>query len=373
MKSERRAFWVAHRSKKRPFPGLTAPGRDWLKSCGPRPFLLRMRPLRLVATLTALLISAAACNQQPPAPAVTPEKEVPKKKAKEGKDSHADKKDDGKGEDKADDVPQKYQVPFAWENSKSEPLALTRSFLKEAFEDNKTYMEHGSKFFSAFADAELPRATVVTCSDSRVQPQAWDETSENDDYTIRNFGNQIAGDEGSIEYGVEHLNTPLLLIIGHTGCTAVKAASGDTSKLSKSLQAQLKTIQVPRTAGKNENQAWAEGVVANVHNQVGAALKRYGKRVQSGALTVIGAVFDFRDDLGQGPGKLIVVDVNGNGEPERMEAFMSAVNDGPEAKGAKKSAKKDTESPEEVLKALQKVPGLVTHQVAAQSNDTPRE
>lgn len=332
-----------------------------------------MRPLRLIITLSALALSAAACKEQPPAPAVTPE--VPaKKKAKEGKDSHADKKDDAKAEDKGDDSPQKYQVPFAWENSKSEPLALTRAYLKEAFEDNKTYMEHGSKFFSAFADAELPRATVVTCSDSRVQPQAWDETSENDDYTVRNFGNQIAGDEGSIEYGVEHLNTPLLMFIGHTGCTAVKAAGGDTSKLSKALQAQIKGINVPRTvAGKNENQAWADGVIANVHNQVGIALKRYGKRVQSGSLTVIGAVFDFRDDLGQGPGKLIIVDVNGNGEPERMESFMSAVNDGPEAKGAKRGSKKETESTEEVLKSLQKVPGLVTRHVAAQSNDSPKE
>jgi hypothetical protein len=164
-----------------------------------------------------------------------------------------------------------------------------------------------------------------------------------------------------------------LLIIGHTGCGAVKAATGDTSKLSKSLQAQLKSLQIPRpSAGKNENQAWAEGVVANVHNQVASALKRYGKRVQSGALTVVGAVFDFRDDLGQGPGKLVVVDVNGNGEAERMEAFMAAVNDGPqEGKGPKKLAKKELEAPEDVLRSLAKVQGIVTHEVTSASNDSP--
>jgi carbonic anhydrase len=230
-------------------------------------------------------------------------------------------------------------------------------------------MEHGSKFFAAFADAELPRATVVTCSDSRVQPQAWDETSENDDYTVRNFGNQLAGDEGSIEYGVEQLNTPLLMIIGHTGCGAVKAASGDTSKLSKPLQAQIKTLQIPRPApGKGENQAWAEGVVANVHNQVNAALKRYGKRVQSGSLTVVGAVFDFRNDLGQGPGKLVIVDVNGNGEAERMEAFMSAVTN--EGTGRRKASKKELQTPEEVMRTLSQVPGIVTHQVSEPSNDS---
>jgi len=301
---------------------------------------------------------------------VAPETTPRPHKAKEGKSSHAAKgAEEAKPEEKADDTPQKYTVPFAWENSKAEPLALTRAFLKESFEDNKTYMEHGSKFFAAFADAELPRATVVTCSDSRVQPQAWDETSENDDYTVRNFGNQLAGDEGSIEYGVEQLNTPLLMIIGHTGCGAVKAASGDTSKLSKPLQAQIKTLQIPRPAqGKNENQAWAEGVVANVHNQVNAALKRYGKRVQSGSLTVVGAVFDFRNDLGQGPGKLVIVDVNGNGEAERMEAFMSAVTN--EGTGRRKAPKKELQTPEEVMRSLSQVPGIVTHQVSEPSNDS---
>ena len=332
-----------------------------------------MGPRRLLTLTSALLLAATACSQ-PPATVAPETAAVHPKKAKEGKNSHADKAtDEAKADEaKADDSPQKYTVPFAWESSKAEPLALTRAFLKEAFEDNKTYMEHGPKFFSTFADAELPRATVVTCSDSRVQPQGWDETSENDDYTVRNFGNQLAGDEGSIEYGIEHLNTPLLMIIGHTGCEAVKAASGDTSKLSKPLQAQIKSLQIPRpTQGKNENQAWAEGVVANVHNQVAAALKRYGKRVQSGSLTVVGAVFDFRDDLGQGAGKLIIVDVNGNGEAARMEAFMAAVNDGPDAKGAKKISKKELQSPEEVVHSLAQVQGIVTREVSSAANDSP--
>lgn len=332
-----------------------------------------MGPARLLKLTSALLLVASACKQ-PPA-TVTPEKEPRAHKVKEGK-AHAEAKGepDAKGEEKAksDEPLQKYTVPFAWETSKAEPLAMTRAFLKESFEDNKTYMEHGPKFFSAFADAELPRATVVACSDSRVQSQAWDETSENDDYTVRNFGNQLAGDEASIEYGVEHLNTPLLLIIGHTGCGAVKAATGDTSKLSKAMQAQLKSLQIPRpSAGKNDNQIWAEAVVANVHNQVTNALKKYGKRVQSGALTVVGAVFDFRDDLGQGPGKFVIVDVNGNGEAERMAAFMAAINDSTdEGKHGKKRAHKELGSPEEALHSLAQVQGIVTREVAQSANDS---
>ena len=330
------------------------------------------RLLKLTSPMLLGVLVATACKQ--PAAAVTPETEsaARPRKAKEGKaHSEAKTSDDGKADDKSDDPPQKYTVPFAWETSKAEPLALTRAFLKESFEDNKTYMEHGPKFFSGFADAELPRATVVTCSDSRVQPQAWDETSENDDYTVRNFGNTLAGEEGSIEYGIEHLHTPLLLIVGHTGCGAVKAASGDTSKLSKPMQAQLKSLQIPRAAaGKNENQAWADAVIANVHNQVTSALKKYGKKVQSGSLTVVGAVFDFRDDLGQGPGKFVIVDVNGNGEAERMEAFMAAINES-ESKGAKKSSKRELASPEEAIHSLAQVQGIVTREVASASNDSP--
>jgi hypothetical protein len=109
-----------------------------------------------------------------------------------------------------------------------------------------------------------------------------------------------------------------------------------------------------------------------VHNQVANALERYGKRVQSGALTVVGAVFDFRDDLGQGPGKLVIVDVNGNGEAERMDAFMSAVTEGPQdGKGPKRSAKKEAASPEEVIHSLSQVQGIVTREVASASNDSP--
>ena len=301
-----------------------------LKSRPILPFSLDMAPLRLLTIASALLMAASACNER--AALVTPEPELRPYQGNEGTTSRVEAKttQDAESDEKTEKAPERYVVPLTWDGSKAEPLALTRAFLKEALEDNKTYMTHGSKFFAAFADAELPRATVVTCSDSRVQPQAWDETSENDDYTVRNFGNQIAGDEASVEYGVEQLNTPLLLIIGHTGCGAVKAASGDTSKLGKALQAQLKTLRIPRApAGRSANQVWAEGVIGNVHNQVRSALKRFGKRVQSGSLTVVGAVFDFRDDLGQGPGKLVIVNVNGIAESEHMAAFVAAVNDGP--------------------------------------------
>jgi hypothetical protein len=118
----------------------------------------------------------------------------------------------------------------------------------------------------------------------------------------------------------------VLLVIGHTGCGAVKAAMGDTSKLSAPIQAELGHIHVPKpAAGKSPEAAWAEAVVVNVNNQVDTALRQFSKQVQAGQLTVVGAVYDFRNDLMQGAGKLTIVNVNGNSEAERMTAFVDAI------------------------------------------------
>ncbi|HEY8943466.1 MAG TPA: carbonic anhydrase, partial [Polyangiaceae bacterium] len=207
----------------------------------------------------------------------------------------------------------RYVVPFAWEASQQEPLAQARSFLKEILTDNRVYMEHGPRFFAAFADGQKPRATVVTCSDSRVHTPAFDTTPENDDFMIRNIGNQLENSAGSVEYGVEHLETPVLMILGHTGCGAVKAGLGDISGQSAPVRKELETLRLPKPkAGASLEVAWTGAVLANVHNQVELALRHFGGRVQEGKLTVVGAVYDFRNDLGNGAGKLTIVDVNGN-------------------------------------------------------------
>jgi carbonic anhydrase len=327
------------------------------------------RRLALLLTVTSLSLG---CQPKQEVSAEPRAKKAPKKEgAKTEKGAHEAKAaKEPKGQTEPVD-PGKFIVPFAWEAAKDEPLALTRSFMSEVLSDNQDYMEHGDKFFAAFADKQTPRATVLTCADSRVHSTAWDVTPENDDFVIRNIGNQVENAEGSIEYGIEHLHTPLLLVIGHTGCGAVKAAMGDISKLSAPIQKELEHIHVPKPgAGKSPEAAWAEAVIANVNNQVETSLKHFGKEIQTGQLTVVGAVYDFRNDLLQGPGKLTIVNVNGNNEPERMTAFVEAVTgkisesakegkDGKDAKGAKgkKAGKKfdDTAAAEEIAQQLAKL------------------
>ncbi len=297
------------------------------------------RRLALVLSLTALALGCQPKQEVSAEPKKAAKKEGAKtEKGHEGHESKGAEKPEAEPAE-----PGKFIVPFAWEAAKDEPLAQTRAFLGDVITDNQAYMEHGDKFFAAFADKQTPRATVITCADSRVHTTAWDVTPENDDFVVRNIGNQVENAEGSIEYGVEHLRTPLLLVIGHTGCGAVKAAMGDTSKLSAPIQKELEHIHLPKPgAGKTPEAAWAEAVIANVNNQVETALKHFGKDVQAGQLTVVGAVYDFRNDLLQGAGKLSIVNVNGNSEPERMAAFVEAISgkhDEKDAKDGKKHGK----------------------------------
>ena len=69
-------------------------------------------------------------------------------------------------------------------------------------------------------------ATVITCSDSRVPVELVFDAGVMDIFVIRVAGNVCDTDEvGSIEYGLSHVNTPVLVVLGHTQCGAVTAVT----------------------------------------------------------------------------------------------------------------------------------------------------
>jgi carbonic anhydrase len=223
-----------------------------------------------------------------------------------------------------------FALPFAWEKSPEDPLAKARKFLREVADDNVAYMTKGPEFFKHFADGQHPRATVVTCADARVQAGAFDATPENDDFSIRNIGNQVENSLGSIQYGIDHLHTPVLLILGHTGCDAIKEAMGDTHSLPESVRHELSPLHLGKHGkGGIDDREWTAAVLANVNDQVKSALHEFGPHVNAGELTIVGAVYDLRNDLGRGAGRLAVINVNGNQDPARLKSFVEAIMSGP--------------------------------------------
>jgi carbonic anhydrase len=72
---------------------------------------------------------------------------------------------------------------------------------------------------------QKPLAAVVCCSDSRVEPVLLFDANLGDLFTVETAGNVL--DEiglGSIEFGLEKLDIPLVLVLGHSRCGAVTVA-----------------------------------------------------------------------------------------------------------------------------------------------------
>lgn len=197
--------------------------------------------------------------------------------------------------------------------------AVAQAIIKEIQADDQAYIAaHNATFFQELAKGQHPRATVVTCSDSRVHTNMLDKTPEGDLFMVRNIGNQLATAKGSVEYGVNHLASSLLIIIGHSGCGAIKAASGDYSALEPDIKKELDTINITKGAAN------IDGVKTNVNNQVAAAVKEFADKVKAGELMVVGAVYDFADDMKQGAGKLNIINVNGETDAAKMKTALTA-------------------------------------------------
>ena len=198
-------------------------------------------------------------------------------------------------------------TPAIAEEHEHGDATVAQTFIKEIQDAQASYAEvNGSKFFQDLATGQHPRATVVTCSDSRVHTNMLDKTPEGDLFMVRDIGNQISTSTGSVQYGVNHLNSSLLLIIGHSRCGAIAAASGDYSKLEGPIKKELDTIKIFK-GGEN-----IDGVKTNVNNQVARALELFGDKVKEGHLLIVGSVYDFANDMRQGEGKLNIINVNGD-------------------------------------------------------------
>ncbi len=76
----------------------------------------------------------------------------------------------------------------------------------------------------ATAGGQQPFALILSCADSRVAPEFVFDQSIGTLFVVRVAGNYAAtGGVGSFEYAVEHFHSPLLVVLGHEGCGALKA------------------------------------------------------------------------------------------------------------------------------------------------------
>jgi carbonic anhydrase len=86
--------------------------------------------------------------------------------------------------------------------------------------------DFGEKEREALAAGQYPFAAVLGCSDSRIPPELVFDQGVGDLFVVRVAGNIASAEAvGSIEYAVDHLRVPLIVVLGHEKCGAVTAAA----------------------------------------------------------------------------------------------------------------------------------------------------
>ena len=97
------------------------------------------------------------------------------------------------------------------------------------------------------AGGQRPRAALFGCADSRLAAEIIFDKGLGDLFVVRNAG-QVISDSviGSLEYAVAVLDVPLIVVLGHDECGAVKAAidsiSLDTPALPAHIWRQISAI-----------------------------------------------------------------------------------------------------------------------------------
>lgn len=205
-------------------------------------------------------------------------------------------------------------------------LALNvQSILEELKSTNSYYAEaKGEDFFERIAKGQHPKATLLGCSDARFKVRASNLQVEDEDdvFVIRNIGNQFIVAEGSIEYGIYHLHTPLLLVMGHSRCGAVQAAISEYRQERLAIRREINHLALPirKYIGKDlTNEAWLEAVKDNVNFQIEECMQRFKHEVKSGKLTIVGLIYDFANDMKNGYGKINPININGDSNLENIK------------------------------------------------------
>ncbi|MBT8339812.1 MAG: carbonic anhydrase [Desulfatitalea sp.] len=149
-------------------------------------------------------------------------------------------------------------------------------------------------------------ATVISCSDSRVPVELIFDAGVMDLFVIRVVGNVCDTDEvGSIEYGLAHVNTPVLVVLGHTQCGAVTTVThevhGEGQALERNIPATVDNI-IPavKTAMKKHKELHGKDIIPhaiqeNVWQSINDLfMKSPAVRniVKAGKAKVVGAIYD---------------------------------------------------------------------------------
>jgi carbonic anhydrase len=184
--------------------------------------------------------------------------------------------------------------------------------LRDLIEGNQRFVagrptgpRRGPADFSALAEGQSPEAVVIGCADSRVAPELLFDVGVGDLFVVRVAGNVVSGAgatvKGSIEYAVAELGVPLILVLGHSGCGAVKAAMKHIDAKDSLPGAINDLVELIKPAVVRSRGAAGDPLENAIRANVAAGVERLqalepivAPRVKEATLKVAGGVYDLR-------------------------------------------------------------------------------
>jgi carbonic anhydrase len=179
--------------------------------------------------------------------------------------------------------------------------------LRRLLDGNARYVSNqlDAKDFSAGraarAKAQYPIAAILSCADSRVAPELIFDQGPGDLFVVRVAGNYLSRDGlASLEYAVAVLKVPLIMVLGHSECGAVKATITeikDPHPLPGHIWDIVDAVRpgIEKTVKGESSNVLDSAIGANVdYNvlRVAAAQPVVAEAVKSGSVKVVGGVYE---------------------------------------------------------------------------------
>jgi len=153
---------------------------------------------------------------------------------------------------------------------------------------------------SAAVHDQSPFAAILSCADSRVPPEVIFRAGLGDLFVVRAAGHVTdRAILASLEYAAEHLHVPLIVVMGHESCGAVRAAIETPAGRSQgaNLDYMLRAIR-PATAATASSPAGGrlrDAILKNVEdtvNQLVDGSPMLKQLVESGGIGLVGAYYE---------------------------------------------------------------------------------
>jgi carbonic anhydrase len=205
-----------------------------------------------------------------------------------------------------------------------------KEIFRNLVEGNHRYAKKHHGDYQDLKAKQSPKVALLTCGDSRVPQNLFDVDSPNEIFMVRNIGNQFRNSEGSIKYPLLHLNTPIMIVMGHTGCGAIKASlsdyRGEDDTIQKEVIGLVNSIRLAnqtRDMDSFTDEAIKQAVYAqvNVDHQINKIISEYNikSKIQSGQLTVVGMMFDIHGLYGTEEAHTYITNINGITETDKLK------------------------------------------------------